>query len=77
MDAKFWAEEEAYWTAEQEKWEEALEEESKKIKKRPGRAWHTAYNNFWRAQFCGYSWNELMRMLETGKPIRRRRRRKK
>lgn len=77
MDAKLQAEEEAYWAAEQEKWEETLTEESKKIKKKPGRAWYAAYNNFWRAQFCGYSWKELMRMLETGKPIRRRRRRKK
>lgn len=69
------AEEEAYWEAEQEKWEKALDEESKKITKKPGRAWNKAYNNFWKAQFRGYSWKEIMRVLDTGKPIRRKRRR--
>ena len=73
--AKWDAQEEAYWEEEQKKWEKTLDEEGKKITKKPGKAWNKAYNNFWKAQFRGYSWNDVMRILETGKPIRRKRRR--
>lgn len=68
--------EEAYWAAEEAKWEKILAEESEKIKIRPGKAWHNAYNNYMRACLHGRSWTDVMRCFSTGeyRPPKRHRR---
>ena len=75
-EAKIKAQEEAYWSAEEEKWKKKLDEEGQKIVREPGKAWYKAYNEYMRAVLHGRSLSDVLKSFETGeyKPRKRHRR---